>query len=217
MSGSQYHDQVSLLLLAMQKNSCNSVIAYGSFEHIVIYFSATTVMSSWNQWGVMAAGYCCSWWRWSDTFWVTLTRLWLHLFLLHFFIGLARTDVNVTFKVWLWSFLCHFTDPWLCILQIEQWCRTAYSVIMFGTWCCGTLAFQPAQIAGCKTTIIATPPRKDGSLCPVSSLQFITKNPFQFIQHFVHTNWIINLRILAQPELLIVWRFELQVPLMAKG
>lgn len=85
MSGSQCHDQVSLLLLAMQKNSCNSVIAYGSFEQIVIYFSATTVMSSWNQWGVMAAGYCCSWWRWSDTFWVTLTRLWLHLFLLHFF------------------------------------------------------------------------------------------------------------------------------------
>jgi hypothetical protein len=139
------------------------------------------------------------------------------LVLVTFFFGLARTDVNVTFKVWLWSFLCHFTDPWLCILQIEQWCRTAYSVIMFGTWCCGTLAFQPAQIAGCKTTIIATPPRKDGSLCPVSSLQFITKNPFQFIQHFVHTNWIINLRILAQPELLIVWRFELQVPLMAKG
>jgi hypothetical protein len=34
----------------------------------------------------MAAGYCHPWWRWwSNSLWVTLTRLWLHLFLLCLF------------------------------------------------------------------------------------------------------------------------------------
>jgi hypothetical protein len=31
-------------------------------------------------WGSMAASQCHSWWRWSDTLWVTLARLWLHMF-----------------------------------------------------------------------------------------------------------------------------------------
>lgn len=33
---------------------------------------------------------------------------------------------------------------------------------------CIVLVMQPAQIAGCKTVVVATPPRPDGSICPVS-------------------------------------------------
>ncbi len=51
-----------------------------------LFLSTPTVGGWWSQWWVMAAGYCHPWQRWwSNALWVTLTRLWLHLFLLCLF------------------------------------------------------------------------------------------------------------------------------------
>jgi hypothetical protein len=53
--------------------------------------------SWWNQWVVIAAHHCYSWWRWwSDTLWVTL-------------IGLQHTHCHVSFKV-LWNLLHNLID-----------------------------------------------------------------------------------------------------------
>ncbi len=54
------------------------------FGQIVIHLSTAAIGSWWNQWPVMAAHQCYLWWRWwSDTLWVALITLWLHL-LLHY-------------------------------------------------------------------------------------------------------------------------------------
>jgi hypothetical protein len=60
--------------------------------------------------GVVAASYWHSWWRWwSDPFWVTLTRLWPHSFLVFFF----WFDCMCTYgycQSLFWSLFCHLID-----------------------------------------------------------------------------------------------------------
>jgi hypothetical protein len=63
---------------------------------------------------VMTAHCCCSWWRWwwSDTLWMTLMKLWLHVILVMLVFAFARTDRTVTLKLVLWRFLCNLVDVW---------------------------------------------------------------------------------------------------------
>ncbi len=58
-----------------------------AFDFWIWTLSAPTMRDWGSQWGVMVASTYHLWWRWwSDTLWVTDTRLWLHSFLLCFFL-----------------------------------------------------------------------------------------------------------------------------------
>jgi hypothetical protein len=58
-------------------------------------------------------------------------------------------------------FLAFKVNLYVCWLQVPRTSKIHSNFY-------GLVFVQPAQIAGCKTVVIATPPRKDGSLCPVS-------------------------------------------------
>ncbi len=66
------------------------------------------------EWRVMTAHCRCLWWRWwwSDTLWMTLMKLWLHVILVMLVFVFARTDRTVTLKLVLWRFLCNLVDVW---------------------------------------------------------------------------------------------------------
>ncbi len=69
-----------------QKCGSNSGCRFCMLVLSRLFLSTPTVGGWWSQWWVMAAGYCDPWWRWwSNSLWVTPTRLWLHLFLLCLF------------------------------------------------------------------------------------------------------------------------------------
>jgi len=93
---------------------CNSLL--GILSRLLNTYLHTLSEELMNSVGSMAAGHCHSWWRWSATLWVGLTRLWLHWFLS----CLARTDLMVTIKVvLLWSFLCNLTEMlWMCLAAV---------------------------------------------------------------------------------------------------
>jgi len=57
--------------------------------------------------GVMAASYCCSWWRsWSDALWVALTSLWPIKFLLYLsWVSIELHNILLVISLPLWSFL----------------------------------------------------------------------------------------------------------------
>ncbi len=77
--------------------------------------------SWWSQWEVMAASPCHSWWC-LDSLWVKLIRLWPHSFFLCY--SFCWSDTTVTFKVLLWSLLCHLIDmPHWNLLQLSNYLR----------------------------------------------------------------------------------------------
>jgi hypothetical protein len=53
---------------------------------ITLHLPAPVIGSWWSLLGLMALSLCDSWWMWwSDTLWVTPTRLWTHSFLYYLF------------------------------------------------------------------------------------------------------------------------------------
>jgi hypothetical protein len=93
-----HHDCTFLLLLEMwqtQDADSQFVPSYmialprsWAYHYILI----NTHWMRLSQWGGMAATCCHSWWRWwSDTLWMTLTRLW-PTYSCHGYFGLARSN-----------------------------------------------------------------------------------------------------------------------------
>lgn len=81
LSARQQDDQVFLLLpemcqkLRIQDFDINFCLQFWTENHVLNLHPKELI-----KWGSMAASQCHSWWRWSDTLWVTLARLWLHMF-----------------------------------------------------------------------------------------------------------------------------------------
>ncbi len=81
-------EELTLLLLLHHEN--------GDFSILMKFIISFIDRSWWSQWSVMAVRHCHSQWSWwSETCYVTLSRLWKCL---------------VTFKVSLWNFLCNHMD-----------------------------------------------------------------------------------------------------------
>ncbi len=95
---------------------------------IFILLSTPTVRSWRSQWVVRPAHHCFLWWRWwSDTLWVTLVRLWLHLLSCNLrtivveislqFYRHMLVSAFIEFHIWCWESTCFFSFNVVVILQ----------------------------------------------------------------------------------------------------
>jgi hypothetical protein len=80
------------------------------------------------QWVVRPAHHCFLWWRWwSDTLWVTLVRLWLHLLSCNLWTIVVEISLQfyrhmqvsafIKFHIWCWESTCFFSFNVVIILQ----------------------------------------------------------------------------------------------------
>ncbi len=77
-----------------------------------LLYTMPTIRSRWTQWVVTAACHCYSWWRWwSDTLWMTLIRLWLHLLLCYVWIVVVEISLQFLYLLFILVSTLQLKDP----------------------------------------------------------------------------------------------------------